>query len=179
MSRQSAHKWQWGCQLYASAALYSPEIFFPSVSGTHFSNRLNKPLDLIRLEGLDLQLEITAPGINLVGYDISTNLNDLIGSRARDLPACSIVLQPLRYRVPQRVRLVLQTVSFFRRFLALGMQLLNKFRDSAVQRWLRRLSKGSKDVNGDLELGQPVWLINLLEVSGMLSMSLEKWLPEW
>jgi hypothetical protein len=109
----------------------------------------------MRLEGLDLQLEITAPRINPVGYGIATKLNDLVGSRTLDLPACSIVLQPLRYRVPQRVRLVLQTVSFLRGFLALGMQLLKKFTNSAMQKWLKRLSKGRKDVNGDLELGRP------------------------
>jgi hypothetical protein len=32
LSRQSAHRWRWGCQPYAPAALYSPETF----SGTHF-----------------------------------------------------------------------------------------------------------------------------------------------
>jgi hypothetical protein len=32
LSRQPAHRWRIGCQLYAPAALYSPETF----SGTHF-----------------------------------------------------------------------------------------------------------------------------------------------
>jgi hypothetical protein len=33
LSRQSARRWQWGCQPYATAALCLPEFF--SVSGTH------------------------------------------------------------------------------------------------------------------------------------------------
>jgi hypothetical protein len=38
-SRQSAHRWQSGCQPYAPAVLYSPETF----SGIHFYYRLSKP----------------------------------------------------------------------------------------------------------------------------------------
>jgi hypothetical protein len=28
LSRQSAHRWRWGCQAHAPAALYSSETFF-------------------------------------------------------------------------------------------------------------------------------------------------------
>jgi hypothetical protein len=37
-SRQSAHRWQWGCQLYAPAALYPQEV-----PGTDFCWRLIQP----------------------------------------------------------------------------------------------------------------------------------------
>jgi hypothetical protein len=54
-----------------------PQTFF-SVSGTHFYQRLSKPKSLVRLEALGKLKTV----------------NDLIGSRTRDLPACSIVPQP-------------------------------------------------------------------------------------
>jgi hypothetical protein len=57
------------------AALYSPETF--SFSGTHFSQRLSKLQGLVWLEGLG-----------------SLQIQDLIRTRARNLPACNTVPQP-------------------------------------------------------------------------------------
>jgi hypothetical protein len=51
LSRQSAHRWQWGCQPYAPAALYSTKTFL-SASGTHFCQMLSDLQGLVRLEGL-------------------------------------------------------------------------------------------------------------------------------
>jgi hypothetical protein len=51
LSRQLAHRWWWGCQPYAPAALYSSATLF-SAFGTHLCYRLSKPQDLVRLEGL-------------------------------------------------------------------------------------------------------------------------------
>jgi hypothetical protein len=73
-SRQSAHRWQWICQPYAPAALYTPR----KIPGTHFCWRLSRP-----------------QGHNSAGRLRSTEKsNDIIGNRTRDLPACSIVPQP-------------------------------------------------------------------------------------
>jgi hypothetical protein len=59
--------------------------YFPA-SSTHFCQRLNKPQGQMRLEGLGKL----------------NKSDDIIGSQTRDLPACSIVHQPLRYRVPRK-----------------------------------------------------------------------------
>jgi hypothetical protein len=62
----------------------TPQIHF--FSGTHFRQRLIKPQGLMLLEEFGkLKKEITG----------------LIGSQNRDLPACSIMPQPLLYRVSQ------------------------------------------------------------------------------
>jgi hypothetical protein len=68
-SIQSAHRWRWGCQPYAPAALCPQEdsgysFLFHSAAG--------------RIRWIEKS-------------------NDLIGNQTRDLPACSIVPQ-LRYR---------------------------------------------------------------------------------
>jgi hypothetical protein len=57
-----------------------------SASGTRFCQRLSKPQGLVLLEGLGKLKK----------------LNCLIGSRTHYLPSCSIVPQPLRYRLPHR-----------------------------------------------------------------------------
>jgi hypothetical protein len=62
----------------------TPQKDHLSASGTHFSYRLTEPQGLMRPEGLGKLKEFI----------------HLIGSRTRDLPACSIMPQPLRYRVP-------------------------------------------------------------------------------
>jgi hypothetical protein len=62
----------------------TPQKHYFSASGTHFCWRLSKPRGLERLEGLG-KLK---------------NFVHLIGARTRVLPACSMVPQPLRYRVP-------------------------------------------------------------------------------
>jgi hypothetical protein len=59
-----------------------PETFF-FVSGTHIYKKLSKLQGLVQLEGLG-QL---------------TKFSYLVRSRTRDLPACSIVPQPIRYLV--------------------------------------------------------------------------------
>jgi hypothetical protein len=69
---------------------FTPRTYYFSAYGTHFCWRLSEPQILARLEGLD-KLE---------------KLIHLIGSRARDLPACSTVLQSLSYRVTQPIRML-------------------------------------------------------------------------
>jgi hypothetical protein len=73
LSRQSAHRWRRSCQPNALAALCSPDTSF-SAFDTHLCYSPSKSQGIARLEGLG-QLKFT----------------NLIGSRNRDLPACSIV----------------------------------------------------------------------------------------
>jgi hypothetical protein len=54
---------------------FTPEKHYLYASGTHFYYRLSEPQGLVRLEGLDRLKKLIR----------------LIGSRIRDLPACSIV----------------------------------------------------------------------------------------
>jgi hypothetical protein len=77
-SRQSAHRWRWGCQLYAPAARKIP--------GTHFSQRLSRP-----------QGHSAAERIR------SIERIHLIGNRTHDLPACSMMPQAttLLYRLSE------------------------------------------------------------------------------
>jgi hypothetical protein len=53
LPRHSAHRWRLGCQPYAPASLYSPEIFSP-VSDTQICFGLSSSHDLLRLEELEL-----------------------------------------------------------------------------------------------------------------------------
>jgi hypothetical protein len=62
---------------------YSSETLFYCF-GTRFCWRLSKPQGLVRPEGLGTLIKTIR----------------LIESRTLDLPACSLVPQPLRYRVP-------------------------------------------------------------------------------
>jgi hypothetical protein len=62
-----------------------PRNIIFNASDTHFCSRLSKPQGLVLPEGL------------------GKFRNHLIGNRTRDLPVCSIVPQPLRYRVPRYV----------------------------------------------------------------------------
>jgi hypothetical protein len=71
-SRQSAHRWLWG-QPYAPAALYPPGRFLVLISLRSWVY----PKAIVWLEGLGQLKKI-----------------HLIGTRTRDLPACSIVPQP-------------------------------------------------------------------------------------
>jgi hypothetical protein len=87
LSRQSAHRWRKDYHPYAPAALCSKEHYF-SASGTLFCYSLSKPQGLVRPEGLGKSKEFI----------------HLVGSRTRDLPACSLVPYPLRYRVPTMER---------------------------------------------------------------------------
>jgi hypothetical protein len=61
-----------------------PQKHYFSASVTHFCWRLSKRQGLVLLEGLSQLRKIIY----------------LVGSQTRDLPACSILPQPLRYRVP-------------------------------------------------------------------------------
>jgi hypothetical protein len=72
-SRQSAHRWQWGCQPYAPAVLYTPGRILVLIS----VKRLSRP-----------QGHSEAGRTRWIEKS-----NDLIGNRTRDLPACSIVPQ--------------------------------------------------------------------------------------
>jgi hypothetical protein len=71
-SRHSAHRWRWGCQPYAPAALC------PQEDSWH--------LFLLEAE--------STPGHSAAGMIRSIEKsNDLIGNLTRDLPTCSIVIQ--------------------------------------------------------------------------------------
>jgi hypothetical protein len=69
--------------LRAGRTLLPINITF-SASGTHFCYRQNEPQGPVRPEGLDKLKKFIY----------------LFGSRTRNLPVCSLVPQPLRYRVP-------------------------------------------------------------------------------
>jgi hypothetical protein len=73
-SRQSAHRWRWGCQPYVPAALYSLGRFLVRIS---FRSWVDTRA-IMRLERLG-QLK---------------KIDDIIGNRTRDLPACSTVPRP-------------------------------------------------------------------------------------
>jgi hypothetical protein len=79
-SRQSAHRWRWGCQPYAPASHYPPGIFLVLVSVRGWGNLRDK----LWLEWLG-KLKKS---------------NGLIGNQSRDLPACSTVPQPTTLPVP-------------------------------------------------------------------------------
>jgi hypothetical protein len=83
LSREWIHRWRWR-QLYAPAALYSPENIFFSLSGIHVCWRLDKLRGLLRPEGLGKLKKF----------------GDLIGNWNHELPACSIATKPLRSRLP-------------------------------------------------------------------------------
>jgi hypothetical protein len=72
--RQSAHRWRWGCKPYAPAVLYPPGRFLVLISVRGWVD----PRVIVRLEGLGQLKNPVTP----------------IGTRTRDLPACSIVPQP-------------------------------------------------------------------------------------
>jgi hypothetical protein len=72
--RQSAHRWRWGCQSYAPAAIYAPGRF----------------LVLISVRGwIDPRITMGLKGLGKL-----KKFNYLIGTPTCDLPACSIVPQP-------------------------------------------------------------------------------------
>jgi hypothetical protein len=81
--RQTANRWRQGCQPYMQAALY------PQVSFLRF-------LVLISVRGRVDPRAIVWPE----GFGKFEKIH-LIGTRSRDLPPCSIVPQPLCYRVPR------------------------------------------------------------------------------
>jgi hypothetical protein len=73
LSRQSAHRWRWGCQPNVPAAFYPPGRFLVLIS----VKKLSRP-----------------QGHSAAGRIRSIEKIHLIGTRIRDLPACSIVPQP-------------------------------------------------------------------------------------
>jgi hypothetical protein len=85
--RQTANIWRHGCHPYAPAALYPQDSFFLRFLTLISVRGRVDPTAIVRSEGLGKFEKI-----------------HLIGARSRDLPACSVVLQPLRYRVPPPFR---------------------------------------------------------------------------
>jgi hypothetical protein len=78
--RQSAHE---GVKVVSP--MHRPPLPPGNNPGTHFCQRLSRP-----------QCHSAAERIMPM-----KNSNDTIGNRSRDLPVCSAVPQPLRYRVPR------------------------------------------------------------------------------
>jgi hypothetical protein len=62
----------------------TPQKHYVSVSGTHFCLRLSEPQGLVRLK---------------VSGKLKKKIIHVIRSQTRNFPACSLVPEPLRYRV--------------------------------------------------------------------------------
>jgi hypothetical protein len=91
-SRQSDHRWRWGCQLYAPAAI----LPLKKIPGTHFCQRLSRP-----------QGHSAAGRIRSV-----QKCNDLNKKWTRDLPACSTLSQPTTLpRAPNVVRYCMKCIT--------------------------------------------------------------------
>jgi hypothetical protein len=71
----------------------TPEKRYFSASGVHLCRRMSEPQGLVRPEVLRKLKKFI----------------HLIGSRTRELPTCSIVLQPLRYCVPHVTMVITQS----------------------------------------------------------------------
>jgi hypothetical protein len=93
-SRQSAHRWRWGCQPYAPAALYPPGIFLVLISVTGC---------------VDSRAHSAAARIRSIQKS-----NDFIGNRTRDLPACSIATM-----LPRAPHCIPATILFMKFFLCI------------------------------------------------------------
>jgi hypothetical protein len=92
-SRQSEHKWWWGCQLYAPAALYPA----------------GRSLVLIYVRGWD-DPRATVP------LEVLSQLkqsNDLIGNLNRDLPVYSIVPQPFPDNLKSKYVFIIRSSLLF------------------------------------------------------------------